>query len=60
MFSNKSFSELPITMQDSVLTDLENGTLDFENVSGTSFFGFLLQNTKEAIWPIRSMAVTRT
>ena len=47
MFSNKSFSELPITMQDSVLTDLENGTLDFENVSGTSFFGFLLQNTKE-------------
>jgi gluconate 2-dehydrogenase gamma chain len=47
MFGNKSFSELPITQQDSVLTDLEKGALDFENVSGTSFFGFLLQNTKE-------------
>jgi gluconate 2-dehydrogenase gamma chain len=47
MFGNKSFSELPATTQDSVLTDLENGALDFENVSGTSFFGFLLQNTKE-------------
>ena len=47
MFGNKSFSELPATTQDSVLTDLENGALDFENVSGASFFGFLLQNTKE-------------
>jgi len=46
-FGNKSFSELPVTQQDSVLTDLENGTLDFDNVSGKSFFGFLLQNTKE-------------
>ena len=46
-FGNKSFSELPATTQDSVLTDLEKGALDFENVSGTSFFGFLLQNTKE-------------
>jgi len=47
MFGNKSFSELPATTQDSVLSDLEKGALDFENVSGTSFFGFLLQNTKE-------------
>ena len=47
MFSNKSFFELPVTTQDSVLTDLENGALNFENVSGKSFFGFLLQNTKE-------------
>ena len=47
MFGNKSFPELPGTAQDSVLTDLEKGALDFENVSGTSFFGFLLQNTKE-------------
>jgi gluconate 2-dehydrogenase gamma chain len=47
MFGNKSFSELPSTTQDSVLTDLENGALDFENVSGKTFFGFLLQNTKE-------------
>src|SRR5664280_967756 len=47
IFGNKSFSELSVTQQDSVLTDLEKGTLDFENVSGKSFFGFLLQNTKE-------------
>ncbi len=47
IFKNKSFFELPITQQDAVLTDLENGRLDFENVSGKSFFGFLLQNTKE-------------
>jgi len=33
--------------QDSVLTDLENGMLDFDNVSGKAFFDFLLQNTKE-------------
>jgi gluconate 2-dehydrogenase gamma chain len=47
VFGHKSFSELPVTMQDSVLTSLENGALDFESVSGKSFFGFLLQNTKE-------------
>ncbi len=46
-FGNKSFSELPVTQQDAVLSDLESGTLDFENVSGKAFFGFLLQNTKE-------------
>jgi gluconate 2-dehydrogenase gamma chain len=47
IFGNKSFSQLPAATQDSVLTDLESGALDFENVSGKSFFGFLLQNTKE-------------
>jgi len=47
MVGKKSFSELPVTMQDSVLTDLEKGALEFENISGKSFFGFLLQNTKE-------------
>jgi gluconate 2-dehydrogenase gamma chain len=47
IFGNKSFSELSATDQDAVLTGLEKGTLDFENVSGKSFFGFLLQNTKE-------------
>jgi gluconate 2-dehydrogenase gamma chain len=47
MFDDKVFSELPAFAQDSVLTDLESGTLDFANVSGKSFFGFLLQNTKE-------------
>ena len=47
MFSNRSFSELHTTEQDAVLTDLEKGALEFENVSGKSFFGFLLQNTKE-------------
>ena len=47
MFGNKAFAELPATTQDSVLTDLEKGVLDFENVSGKSFFGFLMQNTRE-------------
>jgi hypothetical protein len=47
MFGNRSFSELPAITQDSVLTDLEKGALDFENVSGKSFFSLLLQNTKE-------------
>jgi len=46
-FANNSFSELPATTQDSVLIGLEKGELDFENVSGTAFFSFLLQNTKE-------------
>ena len=46
-FGNAPFSELPTATQDAVLTDLESGVLDFENVSGTSFFGFLLQNTKD-------------
>jgi len=46
-FGYKSFSELPAVVQDAVLTDLEKGTLDFENVSGKSFFGFLLQNARE-------------
>jgi gluconate 2-dehydrogenase gamma chain len=47
IFGSKSFSELPIATQDSVLADLESGALDFEKVSGKSFFGFLLQNAKE-------------
>jgi gluconate 2-dehydrogenase gamma chain len=47
MFSNNPFCKLPTTTQDSLLTALEKGTLDFESVSGKSFFGFLLQNTRE-------------
>jgi len=47
MLGNKSFAELPTATQDAVLTDLEQGALEFENVSGKAFFGFLLQNTKE-------------
>jgi len=46
-FGNRSFSELPVATQDSVLTNLESGGLDFEKVSGKSFFSFLLQNAKE-------------
>ena len=46
-FVNKQFSDLPADQQDSVLTDLEKGALDFPNVSGKSFFTFLLQNTVE-------------
>jgi len=47
MFGNKSFAELPAATQDSVLSDMESGALDFANVSGKAFFTFLLQNTKE-------------
>ena len=47
MFANKRFCELPIVTQDSVLTELESGALDFEDVSGKMFFDFLLQNTRE-------------
>ena len=47
VFGNQPFAELPVTAQDSVLADLENGALDFDSVSGTAFFAFLLQNTKE-------------
>jgi gluconate 2-dehydrogenase gamma chain len=47
LFLNRPFSELPAATQDSVLTDLEKGALDFNNVSGKSFFSFLLQNTVE-------------
>jgi gluconate 2-dehydrogenase gamma chain len=46
-FGDKPFSELPASTQDTVLAELEKGTLDFKTVSGTSFFDFLLQNTKE-------------
>lgn len=47
MFANKAFCELPPATQDSLLTELEKGALDFDDVSGKSFFGFMLQNTKE-------------
>jgi gluconate 2-dehydrogenase gamma chain len=47
LFDNKSFAELPATTQDAVLTEMEKGALEFDNVSGKIFFGFLLQNTKE-------------
>jgi gluconate 2-dehydrogenase gamma chain len=47
MFANKGFCDLPSPAQDVLLTDLENGALELENVSGKSFFGFLLQNTME-------------
>jgi gluconate 2-dehydrogenase gamma chain len=47
MFVNRPFCELPAAAQDSVLTDLEKGALDFNNVSSKSFFSFLLQNTVE-------------
>jgi gluconate 2-dehydrogenase gamma chain len=43
----KVFAELPAENQDALLTDLEKGKLDFDTVSGKTFFNFLLQNTKE-------------
>jgi len=46
-FGNLSFAGLPPVTQDLVLSGLEQGGLHLEGVSGGSFFGILLQNTKE-------------
>jgi gluconate 2-dehydrogenase gamma chain len=46
-FDGASFAALPSARQDALLADLEHGALDLQTVSGTDFFAFLLQNTKE-------------
>nr|WP_298372280.1 gluconate 2-dehydrogenase subunit 3 family protein [uncultured Halomonas sp.] len=43
----KNFAGLEKQQQDDVLTQLEKGKLDFDDVSASQFFEFLLQNTKE-------------
>ncbi|HEY0202410.1 MAG TPA: gluconate 2-dehydrogenase subunit 3 family protein [Burkholderiaceae bacterium] len=43
----KLFAELAAPEQDQVLTALEAGTPQFSEVDAKTFFGFLLQNTKE-------------
>jgi len=43
----KRFSECDAAFQDQLLRDVESGHLAFDRVGGTTFFGWLLQNTKE-------------
>lgn len=43
----KSFAELTTLQQDVVISQLEKGTLTFEDVSGSIFFTQMLENTKE-------------
>ena len=46
-FAGKAFAQLDAGQQDQVLKGLESGTLKLDGVSAQTFFGFLLQNTKE-------------
>lgn len=46
-FNGKTFAELDAPNQDATLKLAEAGTLTFEGTSSKTFFGFLLQNTKE-------------
>jgi gluconate 2-dehydrogenase gamma chain len=46
-FAGKPFAQLDAAQQDAVLKGLESGAIEFESLSGKTFFGFLLQNTKE-------------
>lgn len=43
----KTFAQLDTAQQDQMLKGLETGDLKFDSVSSKTFFGFLLQNTKE-------------
>jgi len=43
----KRFAECDAAVQDQLLKDVESGQLAFEEVAGTTFFAWLLQNTKE-------------
>jgi gluconate 2-dehydrogenase gamma chain len=46
-FAEKTFAQLEVAQQDAVLKGLESGAIKFESLSSKTFFGFLLQNTKE-------------
>lgn len=46
-FGGREFDRLDAAQQDQVLKGLEGGMVKFDNVSAQTFFGFLLQNTKE-------------
>ncbi|MCZ2496674.1 gluconate 2-dehydrogenase subunit 3 family protein [Xylophilus sp. Kf1] len=46
-FGGKVFAQLDPAQQDAVLKGMEGGSITFENVGAKTFFGFLLQNTKE-------------
>jgi gluconate 2-dehydrogenase gamma chain len=49
-FLGKSFAELPVFQQDSILTGLENGAVRLDGVDGPAFFDQLLQNTIEGFF----------
>jgi gluconate 2-dehydrogenase gamma chain len=46
-FAGKSFAALSTTDQDAVLSDLENGSIELQQVKSAEFFILLLQNTQE-------------
>lgn len=46
----KDFASLDAKDRDAVLTGLQKGTIVLDEVSGTQFFAFLLQNTKEGFF----------
>jgi gluconate 2-dehydrogenase gamma chain len=49
-FAGKRFNQLPVEMQDKVITGLENGDVKFDDVSARGFFDLLLQNTQEGFF----------
>lgn len=46
-FSGKTFTQLDPAQQDQALKSMESGEAKFDTLSSKTFFGFLLQNTKE-------------
>ncbi len=46
-FTGKHFVQITPAEQDAVLKGLESGQIQLESLSSKTFFGFLLQNTKE-------------
>ncbi|WP_411878162.1 gluconate 2-dehydrogenase subunit 3 family protein [Polaromonas sp. YR568] len=46
-FGGKTFAQLDAGQQDQLLKGLESGEVKFDTLSSQTFFGFLLQNTKE-------------
>src|SRR5215813_4396994 len=46
-YAGKSFTQIPDTEKDNVLSGLEKGQVQLEGVSGLAFFELLLQNTQE-------------
>ncbi|WPB58748.1 gluconate 2-dehydrogenase subunit 3 family protein [Xylophilus sp. GOD-11R] len=46
-FDGKTFAQLEPARQDEVLAGMETGAIVFTDVDSKTFFGFLLQNTKE-------------
>jgi gluconate 2-dehydrogenase gamma chain len=49
-YAGKSFAALADQQKDEIITALEKGPLQLENVSATGFFELLLQNTREGFF----------